>query len=348
VPFPAAITVSPPPSSRNETTLNGFQETVPERPRVYIAQALDEHAVDLIRTASEVTLGYGRQAVSLDDVIGEMDALVVRSLRVPGDLLGRAKRLRVIVRAGTGMEKIDLVAAAERQIAVVNTGTANVLSVAEHTVALGLAAARSLVHWDGRARATGTLNRTENPSSELFGKTWGIVGFGNIGQRVAKMVHGGLDMKVLAYIPADHPEPRIEFEGVEVVHDLGECLAESDVVSLHVPLTPVTHRMIGAEQLALMKPTSVLINVSRGKVIDSEALIEALHAGHPGTAALDVFEPEFPMPPYALYDLPNVTITPHRASRTVESEQRTAARAVEQLFAALGLTAPTEVRSTYV
>jgi D-3-phosphoglycerate dehydrogenase/(S)-sulfolactate dehydrogenase len=251
----------------------------------------------------------------------EADALIVRNqTRVDERLLRRARRLKVIGRFGVGLDNIDLAAAGERGIAVVSAGNANANAVAEYVIAAMFHACREL-HEAAASVRRGEWDRKRFTRSELAGKTLGLIGFGETGRRTAEKAKA-LGMRVLCYdpyVPAEVPAAL----GVAAA-SREDVLRRSDFVSLHVPLTPATRRLIGAGALALMKRTAVLINTSRGAVVDEQALYEALAAERLAGAWLDVLEEEPPAPDHPLRRLPNCRITPHIAGLTEESQERTA------------------------
>jgi D-3-phosphoglycerate dehydrogenase len=242
--------------------------------------------------------------------------------------------LRIVVRAGTGLDNVDLAAAAARGIRVLNTPAANRVSVAELVFALLLEFERHAGEAAGALRA-GRWEKTRFAGRELAGRTLGLVGFGRIGREVAVRARA-FDMSVIAHDPLLDPWPA-GFEWV-AARELDPLLAESDVVSLHVPLEPATRGRIGARELALMKPDALLVNAARGGVVDETALLEALRRGQPRGALLDVFATE-PATGNPLLELPNVLATPHLGASTAEAQSRAggeAARVLLEAIAAIG------------
>jgi D-3-phosphoglycerate dehydrogenase len=295
-------------------------------------QRIDDSAITELGATYEVTVGYGPDAVDLHDVIADIDVLVVRNVQLDNAVIDRAARLRLIVRAGSGMEGIDVAHALERGVEVVSTGGSNARSVAEHVLALALAVARSVVIWDRIARDGGYGRRDEDPGQELFGKRWGVVGFGRIGREVAQMARHGLGMEVVAHVRRPSRDP---VEGVELSFDLGAVLESCDVVSLHVPLTDETRGMIGPAEIARMRSSAILVNVARGPVVDSDALLSALERKAISGAAVDVWDGPFPDPPHRLYDAPSLVLSPHRAGRTREADRAAGALVVQHIHEAL-------------
>ena len=267
----------------------------------------------------------------LAERIGEYDAIIIRSgTRLTADLIARGSRLKVIGRAGVGVDNVDVEAASQRGIVVANAPQSTVISAAEHTIGLLLALTRRIP----QAHAVLKEGRWERGSFgglELADKTLGLVGFGRIGQQVARRARG-LEMRVLAFDPYVAPE-RFRELGAERAETLDALLAESDFVSLHATLTPESRGLIGREQIAHMRDGARLVNVSRGELVDEPALVEALESGKLAGAALDVFSEE----PYTgpLLALENVVVTPHLAASTHEAQDRAGVIVAEQVAAAL-------------
>lgn len=294
-----------------------------ERPgrRVLITDRIADAGVALLRDAGfDVDVHTDVPPDALADLVGHHDGLIVRSgTRVTEDVLARPGRLRVIGRAGTGVDNIDLPAATARGIVVLNTPGGNAVAAAEQTVALLTSLARNVpqAHADLRA---GRWTRKAYVGIELTGKTLGIVGLGRIGREVARRA-AGLRMRVLGHDPLVTPEAA---EDMGVVHrDLDALLAEADVVSLHVPLAPATRHLLDRDRIARMKPGARLINCARGGLVDERALVEALDSGHLAGAALDVFETE-PPPVDGVVGHPRAVVTPHLGASTVEAQERVA------------------------
>ncbi|HLF57947.1 MAG TPA: phosphoglycerate dehydrogenase [Thermoanaerobaculia bacterium] len=300
--------------------------------RVLIADPLEASGIELLREGGvEAVVLAAADRPRLGEMVGEFDALVVRSAtKVTRALLASPGRLRVIGRAGVGVDNVDVDAATERGILVVNAPTANLTSATEHTLALMLALARRLPAADASMKR-GEWDRKSFVGIELQGKTLGVVGFGRIGQRVAARARG-LEMTVVAFDPFLDPALASRL-GVEML-PLDALLAAADVVTLHTPLTRETHHLVDAARLARMKPGALLVNCGRGGVVDETALLAALESGRLGGAALDVFEAE---PPASL-DLvrhPRVVATPHIGAQTGEAQERIAIETAHTVLAAL-------------
>jgi len=280
------------------------------RPKVWVDQRLSPEAEERLTHAANLVY-----STSISDLRGAYAAIVSSDPEVDALYFEKAgPRLRVVARAGIGVDNVNLSAASERGILVVNTPYAPTESTAEHTVALLLAVAKRVVAGD-RALRSGGIERTLLYGTELRGRVLGVVGFGHIGSRVAEICARGLGMRVIGY------DPYVDWSGVaapnvEAMHSLDRLLTEADVVTLHTPLTSETRGLIGRPELRRMKPGAYLINASRGPVVDEHALAEVLREGHLAGAALDVFDPEPPEPDNPLLDMVNVVATPHIASYT--------------------------------
>jgi len=300
--------------------------------RILIADPLEESGLEILRAAgAEVQVLAEADRPRLAELLPGFDALVVRSAtKVTRQLLQSAERLRVIGRAGIGVDNVDVEAATERGILVVNAPTANLMSATEHTVALMLSLARSVPAADASMKR-GEWNRKRFVGVELQGKTLGIVGFGRIGQRVAARARA-FEMKVVAFDPFFDASQAARHE-VELLA-LDELLAVADVVTLHTPLTSETRNLIDASRLARMKPEAMLINCGRGGVIDEDALLAALDGGQLAGAALDVYEEE-PTPRLALVEHAKVVATPHIGAQTKEAQERIAHETARMVLAAL-------------
>jgi D-3-phosphoglycerate dehydrogenase / 2-oxoglutarate reductase len=268
---------------------------------------------------------------NLAETIGDYDAIVVRSAtKVTSDLIDRADRLKVIGRAGVGIDNVDVAAATRRGIVVANAPESTVVSAAEHTIGLLVALTRNIPQAHA-ALKQGRWERKSYGGVELADKTLGVLGFGRIGQQVARRA-AGLGMRVVAYDPFVAPE-RFRELGVERVEDEAAVYDAADFITLHLPLTDETRGSVGAEAFGRMRDGVRLINAARGELVDETALVEALRSGKVGGAALDVFSEE----PYAgpLLELDNVVVTPHLAASTEEAQDRAGVIIAEQVAAAL-------------
>lgn len=305
------------------------------RPRILITEPIHPIGVERLAREAEVINLPSRPGETLDQYLPMVDAVVVRTAKLDADRINRAPRLKIIAKHGVGVDNIDVSAARERGIVVTSTPGANAEAVAEHALTFMLMLARQVgastrLLRDGKwSEARGTAL-----STDLRGKTLGLVGLGNIGGRLAAMARGALDMRVLAYDPYARPERAAEL-GVELVPDLTPIFESADVISVHTPLTPETRGIIGADALRRMKPTAIVINCARGGLVDEAALLAALDAGSLAGAGLDVFEEEPPDPDNPLLHHEKVVVTPHIAGGSKEAFQLTAETLAEDVLRVL-------------
>ncbi len=300
--------------------------------RILVADPLAEDGVARLREAAEVEVRTKQTEDQLVELVPGFDALVVRSeTKVTARVLDAARNLKVVGRAGVGVDNIDVTAATRKGILVVNAPRGNIIAAAEHSIGLLFAAARWIPQADASVKR-GEWTRSRFTGAEIRGKTLGLIGLGNIGSEVAKRAQG-LEMEVIAYDPAV-PADRAEAFNVELV-ELEELLRRSDFVSVHAPLLDSTRNLLDADRLALMKPSARLVNAARGGIVDEAALHEALAAGRLAAAACDVFEKEPVDPANPLLQLPNFIATPHVAASTVEAQTSVAFDVAEEVLAVL-------------
>ena len=300
--------------------------------RVLVTERIASAGLDVLQDAGhtvEVRLGLSPE--ELLSAVGDTQALIIRSAtQVTAEVLEAGTDLVVVGRAGVGLDNVDLAAATSLGVTVVNAPLSNVLSAAEHTVALILAQARNIPQAHA-ALVAGRWERAKWEGIELSGKTLGIIGLGRVGRLVAERV-AGFAMLTLAHDPYVSAEQAGELR-IELV-SLPELMARSDFVSLHVARTPETVGLIGAELLASAKPGIRIVNVARGGLVDEEALVEALRTGRVGGAALDVFDGE-PIESSPLFGVPGVVVTPHLGASTAEAQHRAGVNIAEQVNGAL-------------
>ena len=303
--------------------------------KVVVSEFMDQPAVAKLRTRFGVT--YAPQLVddraALLSQLHSADALIVRNrTRVDAELLAAAPRLRVVGRLGVGLDNIDLPACAARDIQVIPASGANARAVAEYVVATAMLLLRGAYLSSAEVAAGAWPRARLSEGREIAGKTLGLVGFGDIGRCTARLA-AALGMRVLAHDPMVDPHSPIWTQTGAARRELDALLAEADVVSLHVPLSPQTHHLIDAGKLALMRSDAVLVNTARGGVIDEYALAAALRGGQLGGAALDVFEHEPLAAGSPLADLRNLNLilTPHVAGVTRESNARVSATIAEKV-----------------
>jgi D-3-phosphoglycerate dehydrogenase len=301
--------------------------------RVLVAEKIAETGVQHLAGVADVDVALELDRAELLRRIPDYDALVVRSAtRVDAELIAAAPRLRVVGRAGTGVDNVDVEAATARGILVCNAPQSNMLSAAEHAVALMLALARRIPEAHA-ALVQGRWERSRFAGVELADKTLAILGFGRIGQLVAVRARA-FGMRVLAYDPFVSDD-RFRDRGAERAATIDAAQKQADWVSLHLPATADTRHVIDARRLGLMRPGVRLVNAARGDLVDTEALVDSLRSGHVAGVALDVFEQE-PLTASPLFELPNVVVTPHLGASTAEAQDRAGAIIAEQVAKALG------------
>ena len=289
-----------------------------DRPVVLIAEELSPATVEALGPDFEIRHCNGADRGELLTAIVDVDAILVRSAtKVDAEALAAAKRLRVVARAGVGLDNVDVKAATQSGVMVVNAPTSNIVSAAELAVALMLAAARNVAPAHA-ALKNGEWKRSKYSGIELYEKTVGIVGLGRIGVLVAQRL-SAFGMNVIAYDPYVQAGRAAQM-GVRLV-DLDTLLAESDFMSVHLPKTPETAGLIGADQLAKAKSSLVLVNAARGGIVDEAALFDALKTGRIAAAGLDVFAKE-PCTDSPLFELENVVATPHLGASTDEAQEK--------------------------
>lgn len=300
--------------------------------KILVADTIHEEGIKALRKFAEVDVVTGLKPAGLIERIGGYDAIVVRSAtEVTKEVIEAGKGLKVIARAGAGLDNIDVKVAEARKIKVLNAPEALTAAVAELVLGHMLSFSRHIPRSDAGMKA-GKWEKKELMGTELRGKTLGIVGAGRIGQAVGYRAKAFL-MDLLVYDVKQNAE-FVQRTGAKHV-DLNTLLRNSDYVTLHLPLTPQTRHLIGGRELELMKSTAVLINTSRGEVVDEEALVEALRAGRIAGACLDVYELE-PPKDSPLLKLPNVILTPHLGASTHEAQREAAeiiAERIKEVFA---------------
>src|SRR3954452_15784360 len=287
-------------------------------PVVLIADKLAESTVAALGDQVEVRWVDGPDREKLLAAVPQADALLVRSATtVDAEVLAAAPKLKIVARAGVGLDNVDVDAATARGVLVVNAPTSNIHSAAEHALALMLAAAREIPAADASLRER-TWKRSKFSGTEIYGKTVGVVGLGRIGQLVAQRL-AAFGTHVVAYDPDVSPERAAQL-GIELLV-LDELLTRADFISVHLPKTPETKGLIDKEALAKTKPGVIIVNAARGGLIDEQALADAVTSGHVRGAGLDVFSTE-PCTDSPLFELPQVVVTPHLGASTAEAQDR--------------------------
>lgn len=298
--------------------------------KILVTDPIAAEGIEILRQFTEVDVRQALTPEQLQSIIGNYDALIVRSqTKVTSDIIDAADKLQIIGRAGVGVDNIDVEAATRRGIIVANSPEGNIVSTAEHTIAMLLALARRIPQANSLLHA-GVWSR-ELKGCEIRHKTLGIIGLGRVGTEVAEMAKG-LRLDIIAYDPMIS-ESRAERLGVRLV-ELETLLETSDFITIHVPLNSSTRGLIGRSQLKLVKPTAMLVNCARGGIVDEKALYEALEQGRLAGAAVDVFSQE-PTIDNILLKSDKVITTPHLSASTIEAEASTSLDIVEQVVAVL-------------
>jgi D-3-phosphoglycerate dehydrogenase len=314
-------------------TARGRSRAAGTRARVLVKEKIGDSGVDLLREHFDVELGIDWSEDELTERIGAYQGILIRSAtKMSAELIARADQLRVIGRAGVGVDNVDVDAATRRGIVVANAPQSNVVTAAEHTMALLLALARNIPQAH-LSLTGGKWERSKFTGVELYEKTLGVIGFGRIGQLVAHRARG-FGMRVLAFDPFVSAERYREL-GVEKAASSDEVYAQADFITVHLPKTPETEGWLDANAFAKMRDGVRILNVARGGLIDDQALKSALDSGKVGGAALDVF-PSEPITDYPLFSgYANVVVTPHLGASTTEATDRAGYQSAEQVVAAL-------------
>jgi D-3-phosphoglycerate dehydrogenase / 2-oxoglutarate reductase len=313
-----------------------------EKIKVLMLQAIHEEGFKLFDDRFEVLVA---KDPSPDAVIAELagvQGIIVRVAGCPREIIEAAPDLKVIAKHGVGPDNIDVAAATERGILVLNTPDANAVSVAEHTVTAIGALAKQALFMDRAMRAGNWNARGALKAIALDGKVLGLVGTGRIGTQVALKAQAAYNMRVIAYDPFVKPEVAAA-NGITLISDLEQVFRQADVISLHTPLTPQTRNLVSAELIAAMKPSAFLVNFARGEVVDEAALIQALTDEKIAGAALDVFQKEPIAADNPLLRLDNVLLSPHSAAQTKECVIRMSTTTAQGVVDAL-----TGVRPRYI
>ena len=300
-------------------------------PVVLIADKLSESTVAALGDAVEVRWVDGPDRPKLLEAVADADALLVRSATtVDAEVIAAAPKLKIVARAGVGLDNVDVDAATAAGVLVVNAPTSNIHSAAEHALALMLSAARQIPAADATLREH-TWKRSKFNGTEIYGKTVGVVGLGRIGQLVAQRL-AAFGTHVIAYDPYVPPARAAQL-GIELL-SLDDLLPRADFISVHLPKTPETAGLLGKEALAKTKPGVIIVNAARGGLIDEAALAEAIKSGHVRGAGLDVFSTE-PCTDSPLFDLPEAVVTPHLGASTSEAQDRAGTDVAESVKLAL-------------
>ncbi|MGO9599134.1 MAG: hydroxyacid dehydrogenase [Isosphaeraceae bacterium] len=310
------------------------------RPVILLVQTMHESGLRLLREAGELRLASGADPESLKRDVAGAEALIVRTGGViDASLLDRGKDLRVIGRHGVGYDQIDIDAASERGIQVVYTPGANTQSVSEHVFGLLIGLSKHFPRLMSELARGNYQARTTLMGREISGRTLGIIGFGRIGRRVGEIAHLGFGMKVIYHDIVPAPA-EVELRSAALRVSFRELLETADYLTLHVPLDASTRGMIDRQALARLRPSAILINTSRGPVVDEAAVALALDAGRLWGYGADVFAEEPPPPGHPLVGRPDVMLTPHSAAQTEEGLRNMATMVAQDVLAVLGGSPP--------
>ena len=298
-----------------------------KRKKVLITDPISEEGIEILRENAQVDIKDGLKPEEIIAIIGNYDALIVRSqTNVSAAIIEAGKNLQVIARAGVGIDNVDVEAATRCGVVVINAPTGNTVSAAEHAIALILALARNIPQANASLKSC-AWKRDEFMGTELRGKTLGIIGLGNVGSEVAKRAQA-FEMRLIGIDPLVSVEYAKKL-GVTLV-DIKQLLKESDFITLHIPLTSQTKGIIGAKELAMVKPNVRIINCARGGLIDEKALVKAIHEKRAAGAAIDVFEKE-PCIESILFNEEKIIVTPHLGASTAEAQVLAAKDVAEQI-----------------
>jgi D-3-phosphoglycerate dehydrogenase len=300
--------------------------------RVLVTEKLSDAGIDLLRRDFQVDVRPELAGDGLVEAIAPYDALVVRSqTQVTADVIAAGENLKVVARAGIGLDNVDVEAATRRGVMIVNAPQSNIVSAAEHTIALLLAQARNIPQANADLKG-GRWDRSAYEGIELQGKTLGVLGLGRVGALVAQRA-AAFGMRVIAFDPYV-PKERAKEMGVELMPTLEALLVQADLITIHLPRTPDTEGLIGERELALVKEGARLVNTSRGGIVDEQALAKALEDGKLDGAALDVFETE-PTTESPLFGFEQVIVTPHLGASTTEAQDKAGTSVAEMVRLAL-------------
>ncbi len=300
--------------------------------KVLVSERLSEAGIERLREHLDVDVKLELDPAELAEVIGGYDALIVRSAtKVDAALLEKAENLKVVGRAGIGLDNVDVDAATRQGVLVVNAPQSNILSAAEHTIALLLAQARNIPQAHN-SLVGGAWEREKWQGIELHGKTLGVVGLGRVGTLVAQRA-SAFGMRLIAFDPYVTP-PRAAQMGVDLVENVADLCRRADFITIHLPKSPDTVGIIGQKELQQVRPGVRIVNTARGGLIDEAALVAALKDGRVAGAAVDVFEEE-PLTEHALFGLANVVVTPHLGASTAEAQDKAGLAIAEQVLLAL-------------
>lgn len=306
-----------------------------DKPKVLVADAISDRGVEDLKVGGEldVVVKTGLKEPELLGIANEFSGIVVRSqTKITAKVIEAATKLRVVGRAGVGVDNVDVAAATKKGVIVMNTPGGNTVSTAEHAFSLLMSIARNIPQADASVKA-GKWDRKSFEGVELYNKTLGILGMGRIGTEIARRAIA-FGMRVLAYDPYLAPSKARTLQ-VELVENIDDLLPHADFITMHMPLTQETKHMLDARRLALLKPGCRIVNCARGGLVDEAALYDALAKKHVAAAALDVFETEPPPADFPLRTLPNIVFTPHLGASTTEAQESVGIEIAQAIRAAL-------------
>jgi len=305
--------------------------------KVIVAQKLKQEILDMLSQVGVVEIVKEGDVEDLKAKLPGAECIILGTwVKLNAEMLALADGLKVISRTGVGVDNVDVEEATKKGIMVLNTPTANAISVAEHTISFICALSKYIVYLDTAIRNNNFKARRQYLPVDLDGKVLGLIGFGTIGKQVAHKCNAAFNMKALAYDPWVKTAP----DYTTLVDSMDEVFKNADFISIHLPLLPTTKNLVNAEKLSMIKPSAFLINTSRGGIVDEVALADALKNGTIAGAALDVFESEPPSSESPLLKLPNIIMTPHSAALTQECTVRVAMCAAQGVVDYLNGTTP--------
>lgn len=281
--------------------------------KVFLTEKIHDDGVKYIQKFAQVVQATSINEDSIIKEAQECDAILVRSAKITNNIINNLPNLKVVGKHGIGVDNIDVDSCTKNKVAVVNAPKSNINAVAEHTVALMLAACKNINFLDNSTREGKFADRNSYPTIEVQGKTIGFIGMGNIASLVAKKL-SGFDVNIIAYDPF-----RTSLENGVLVNDINEIYRNSDIITLHIPLTKENKNLISSKQFDMMKKTAVLVNAARGGIVDEVALYDALYSKKISFAAFDVFEAEPPLKTDKLLTLDNIIVSPHNAALTQQA-----------------------------
>ena len=290
----------------------------------FVPERIHKDALDYLAEEANLLLGFGEGGVSYDEGYSKSDAVILRAaVKFTSYDIDKAPKLKIISRHGVGVENIDVEYATSKNIQVLNTQGANTESVAEHALGMMIAISKRIVENDNITRKGNFIKRDKLLGTELFGKKLGVIGYGRIGAEVSRKCKTALSMDIIAYDPFIEEEI-LERAGIKKAYGLDEIFVDSDYVAVFVPLNKYTENLISEREFTMMKNSSFLIHMSRGGVVNENALIKALNDGEIRGAAVDVFKTEPPEIDHGFFNLENIIVTPHTAAHTEEAFRKMA------------------------